>query len=290
MNTLKTTVLLATLTALLVGLGSLIGGQQGALIMFGIALAMNFVSYWWSDRIVLALHGAREVQPEEEPRLHAIVEGLCARAGIPKPRVYVLEDPSPNAFATGRNPEHAAVCATTGILEMLDDRELQGVLGHELGHVRNRDILISTIAASLAGAISMLSSMLRWNMMWGGVRRRDDRGSNPLEIVGMLLAVVLAPLVALMVQLAVSRSREYGADESGAHLTGDPDALASALAKIARGTERVPLATATEGTAPLFISNPFGPVRSLFSTHPPIEDRIRRLEEMAGHRHVGAYD
>ncbi len=289
MNTLKTTFLLATLTALLVGFGSLVGGQQGALLMFGIALAMNFVSYWWSDRIVLALHGAREVQPEEEPRLHAIVESLCARAGIPKPRVYIMEDPSPNAFATGRNPEHAAVCATTGILELLDERELQGVLGHELGHVRNRDILISTIAASLAGAISMLSSVLRWNMMWGGGRQRD-RDSGPLGVVGFLLAVIFAPLVALLVQLAVSRSREYGADESGAELTGDPDALASALAKIARGSERVPLATATAGTAPLFISNPFGTVRSLFSTHPPIEERIKRLEEMAGHRHVGALD
>jgi heat shock protein HtpX len=284
MNALKTTLLLGTLTALLVAMGELLGGDQGALIAFGFALAMNFVSYWWSDRIVLALHRAREVTPEEEPRLHAIVDRLCARARLPKPRVYILDDPSPNAFATGRNPHHAAICATSGILSILDNRELEGVLGHELGHVENRDILISTIAASLAGAISMLASWMRWGMMWGGYSRRDDRrGSNPVALIGTLLAIVLAPLVAMLVQLAVSRSREYGADQEGARLCGDPEALASALAKIARGTQEIPLATATAGTAPLFIESPFGPIRTLLSTHPPIEERIRRLEAMAHH-------
>jgi heat shock protein HtpX len=279
MNAFKTALLLAGLTALLVLVGNLIGGTQGAIIAFAVSLGLNFVSYWWSDKIVLALHGAREVGPDDEPRLHAIVERLCERAGLPKPRVYVMEDPSANAFATGRGPQHAAICATTGILELLDDRELEGVLGHELGHVKNRDILIGTIAASLAGAISMLASILRWNLMWGG-SRRDDRDSGPLGALGAILAVIIAPLVAMLVQLAVSRSREYGADETGAHLCHDPEALASALAKISKRTELVPLATATEGTAHMFIENPFGHVSALFSTHPPTEERIRRLLAM----------
>ncbi len=281
MNTVKTALLLGTLTALLVGTGHLLGGEQGAIIAFAVALAMNFVSYWFSDRIVLALHGAQEVGPEEDPRLHAIVDRLVARAGIPKPRVYVIDDSSPNAFATGRNPSHAAIAATSGILELLDPSELEGVLAHELGHVRNRDILISTIAASLAGAVSMLASMLRWNMLLGG-GHRDDRegGGNPLALVGVLLGIIVAPLVALLVQMAVSRSREYAADETGAELCGNPEALASALAKIHRTVEHVPLRTATEGTAHMFIENPFGHVRSLFSTHPPTEERIARLMSM----------
>lgn len=287
MNMLKTTLLLGTLTAMLVGFGHLMGGEQGALIAFAIALVMNFVSYWFSDRIVLALHGAHETSPEDAPRLHAIVGRLAERAGIPLPRIFTMDDPSPNAFATGRNPSHAAVAVTTGLLGILSDRELEGVLAHELGHVKNRDILISTIAASLAGAISMLASMLRWNMLLGG-SRRDDRegGDGALGLVGVLLAMIVAPLVAMLVQLAVSRSREFAADETGAELAGDPEALASALAKIARATEQVPLGTATEGTAHMFIENPFGQVRSLFSTHPPTEERIRRLLEMRQHARV----
>ncbi|MBI3723289.1 zinc metalloprotease HtpX [bacterium] len=279
MNGLKTAILLGTLTGLLVLVGHFAGGTQGALIAFGFALAMNFVSYWWSDKIVLALHGAREVGPDEAPRLHATVDRLSGRAGIPKPRVYVMEDRSPNAFATGRNPRHAAICATTGILDILDDQELEGVLAHELGHVRNRDILISTVAASLAGAISLLSRLLFWT---GGSRSRDDResGSGGLEAIGMLVSLILAPLIAMLVQLAVSRSREYEADRTGALLSGEPEALASALEKIQRTTEVEPLATATQGTAHMFISNPYGVVRSFFSTHPPTEKRIERLLAM----------
>lgn len=282
MNRLKTVMLLATLTAILVGIGQVAGGTNGALIAFGIACAMNFVSYWWSDKIVLAMHGAREIGDDEMPGLHAIVERLATEARIPKPRVYLMEDRSANAFATGRNPSHAAVAVTSGILQVLDERELEGVLAHELSHVLNRDILIGTIAASLAGGISMLAHMLQWGMMWGGGSRSrdDDRGGNPFGIFGVLLAVIVAPFVAMLVQLAVSRSREFGADESGARLSGHPEALASALAKIARVDEVAPLRTATQGTAHMFITNPFGSVKSWFSTHPPTEERIRRLMAM----------
>ena len=284
MNAIKTALLLGTLTGLLVWIGSLVGGEQGAIIAFGVALAMNFVSFWWSDKIVLAMHGAREVTPEQAPRLHAIVDRLAERAGLPKPRVYILDDPSPNAFATGRGPNHAAVAATTGILDMLTDRELEGVLAHELGHVRNRDILISTIAASLAGAISLLSYALSWG--FGG--RRDSRDSGGLGVIAVLFAAIFAPFIAMLVQLAVSRSREYGADHSGALLSHDPEALASALQKISRGAQAVPLQSANEGTAAMFITNPFGRVSALFSTHPPVEERIARLLEMAQHEHAAA--
>jgi len=280
MNGLKTALLLGTLTGLLVMVGHYAGGTQGAMIAFGVALAMNFVSYWWSDKIVLALHGAQEVGPDEAPRLHRIVDGLSERAGIPRPRVYLMDDRSPNAFATGRNPSHAAVCATTGILDILDDDELEGVLAHELGHVRNRDILISTVAASLAGAVSLLSRILFWT--GGSSRSRDGErsGGSGLEAIGFLVSIILAPLIAMLVQLAVSRSREYEADHTGAVLSGHPEALASALAKIARTTEVAPLRTAMQGTAHMFISNPFGTVRSLLSTHPPTEKRIERLMAM----------
>jgi heat shock protein HtpX len=282
MNALKTTFLLGTLTALLVGIGHLMGGNEGAVMAFGISLAMNFVTYWWSDRIVLGMHGAHEVAPDELPQLHAMVERLAARAGIPKPRVYVIDEPHPNAFATGRGPSRSAVAVTSGILRVLNEAELEGVLAHELGHVKNRDILVATIAASLAGAISMLASMLRWGAMFGGYRDRDDRdGGNPLGAIGLLLAIIVAPLVALLVQMAVSRSREYGADETGAELSGQPENLARALAKISHVGEQVPLSTATQGTAHLFISNPFGGISSWFSTHPPVEQRIARLRAMA---------
>jgi heat shock protein HtpX len=281
MNRLKTVMLLATLTAILVGIGQLAGGTNGALVAFGIACAMNFVSYWWSDKIVLAIHGAHEIGEDELPRLHAIVERLAAEARIPKPRIYLMQDRSANAFATGRNPKHAAVAVTSGILEVLDDRELEGVLAHELSHVLNRDILIGTIAASLAGGVSLLANMLQWGMMWGGGRSRDDRGNgNPLGILGLLLAIIVAPFVAMLVQLAVSRSREYDADATGARLCGHPEELASALAKISRVDAQVPLRTATSGTAHMFISNPFGSVSSWFSTHPPTEERIQRLLAM----------
>lgn len=283
MNGLKTALLLGTLTGLLVWIGNLVGGEQGALYAFFAALAMNFVSYWWSDRIVLAMHGAREVSEDEAPRLHAIVDRLVARAGLPKPRVYVLDDSSPNAFATGRGPRHAAIAATTGILSLLSDRELEGVLAHELGHVRNRDILISTIAASLGGAISLLSYGLRWGL---GGSRRDDREGGGVSGLAMVFAAIVAPIVAMLVQLAVSRSREYEADHTGALLSEDPEALASALAKISRGTQALPLESATEGTAHMFIANPFGHVAGLFSTHPPVEERIQRL--LAMRQHAGA--
>lgn len=282
MNTLRTTILLAALTALLVWAGDLIGGRQGAIIALFFAGAMNFFSYWYSDRIVMAMYRAREVSAQEDPELHGLVQELAQRAGLPMPRVYVLPQEAPNAFATGRNPKHAAVAVTAGIHRILTKRELAGVLGHELAHVMNRDILVSTVAATLAGAISYLAWMAQWAMIFGGGR---DRGRDGGNIFGLLLMVIVAPLAAMIIQMAVSRSREYGADAGGAKITGDPLALASALRKLQMASERLPLqvneATA-EATAHMFIVNPLtaGGLRTLFSTHPPIEDRVARLEAM----------
>jgi heat shock protein HtpX len=279
-NVFKTGLLLAVLTAMLVLIGGAIGGQQGMVIAFVIALAMNFFSYWFSDKIVLAAYGAKPIDEAEAPRLYAIVHRLATRAGIPMPRVYMVPSETPNAFATGRNPQHAVVAVTEGIMRILDEEELEGVLAHELSHVKNRDILISTIAATLAGAITYLAHMAQWAAMFGG-RSRDDEegGSNP---IAMILLAILAPIAAMLVQMAVSRSREFQADATGARVAGKPWGLAKALEKLQMANEAVPMADATPATAHLFIVNPLSgqTLMRLFSTHPPLEERIARLRAM----------
>jgi heat shock protein HtpX len=276
-NRIKTVLLLAGLTAFLIFMGKVIGGRQGMYLAFLLALAMNFFSYWFSDKIVLRMYGAQEVSPAEAPQLHQMVEELAREAGIPKPRVYIIPDDSPNAFATGRNPEHAAVAATEGIMRLLTPTELKGVLGHELGHVRNRDILISTIAATLAGAIMILADIARFGAIFG-LGRDDDEGSG---ILGVIVMSIIAPLAAMLIQMAISRSREYLADETGAHLAHNPESLARALEKLAMGSQRVPM-DASPTTAHMFIVNPLtgSSLMNLFSTHPPIEERIARLRAM----------
>jgi heat shock protein HtpX len=276
-NRVKTVLLLAGLTAFLIFMGRVLGGRQGMYLAFGLALAMNFFSYWFSDKIVLKMYGAQEVSPAEAPQLHQIVEELAREAGIPKPRVYLIPDESPNAFATGRNPEHAAVAATEGIMRLLTPTELKGVLAHEIGHVQNRDILISTIAATLAGAIMILANMAKWGAILG-LGRDDDDGPG---IVGILIMSIIAPIAAMLIQLAVSRSREYLADETGAHLSHNPESLARALEKLSLGVERAPM-DASPATAHMFIVNPLTgkSLMNLFSTHPPIEERVARLRAM----------
>jgi len=279
-NILKTGLLLAVLTVMLVLLGGAIGGQQGMMIAFFLALAMNFVSYWFSDKIVLAAYGARPIDEATAPRLYAIVHRLATRAGIPMPRVYLIPSETPNAFATGRNPQHAVVAVTEGILRILDEEELEGVLAHELSHVKNRDVLISTVAATLAGAITYLAHMAQWAAMFGGRSRDDDEGgSNP---IAMILLAVLAPIAAMLVQMAVSRSREFQADATGARVAGRPWGLAKALEKLQMANQAMPMADATPATAHLFIVNPLSgqTLMRLFSTHPPLEERIARLRAM----------
>jgi heat shock protein HtpX len=275
-NMVKTTVLLGLLTGLFIAVGGLLGGQGGMMMAFVFALIMNFVSYWFSDKIVLKMYGAQPIGEAEAPVVHRIVRSLATRAGIPMPKLYLIPSESPNAFATGRSPQHAAVAVTHGILRIMDETELEGVLAHELSHVLNRDVLISTIAATVAGAISMLANMSQWGLMFGGSRHDDDdRGANP---IALLLTAILAPLAAMLIQMAVSRSREYQADASGAQLTRNPSGLASALAKLGQATRMVPM-DANPATAHLFIVNPLsgGALVNLFSTHPPLEDRIARL-------------
>jgi heat shock protein HtpX len=276
-NVFKTGLLLAVLTAMLVLIGGAIGGQQGMVIAFVIALAMNFFSYWFSDKIVLAAYGAKAIDEAEAPRLYAIVHRLATRAGIPMPRVYMVPSETPNAFATGRNPQHAVVAVTEGIMRILDEEELEGVLAHELSHVKNRDVLISTIAATLAGAITYLAHMAQWAAMFGG-RRDDDEGGSPF---GAILMAILAPIAAMLVQMAVSRSREYQADATGARVAGKPWGLAKALEKLQMAQQVAPM-EANPATAHLFIVNPLSgrAFMNLFSTHPPIEDRIARLRAM----------
>ncbi len=276
-NKIKTFLLLAGLTVFLVFMGKVIGGRGGMYIAFILTLGMNFFSYWFSDKIVLRMYGAQEVTPAEAPELHHMVEDLCREAGLPKPRVYIIPDDSPNAFATGRNPEHAAVAATQGIMRILTPEELKGVLAHEIGHVRNRDILISTIAATMAGAIMILADMARFAAIFGGSRDDDEGGG----IIGVIVMSIVAPLAAMLIQMANSRSREYLADETGARLAHNPQSLASALGKLARGVEQRPM-DASPSTAHMFIVNPLtgGGLVNLFSTHPPIEDRIARLRAM----------
>jgi heat shock protein HtpX len=285
MNGFRTTILLAALTALVVWIGHMVGGPSGAVMALIFAGAMNFFSYWFSDKIVLKMYGAQEITANDDPELYGLVQDLSTRAGLPMPRVYVIPEETPNAFATGRNPEHAAVAVTHGIRRILNKRELAAVLGHELSHVKHRDILISSIAATLAGAISYLAYMAQWGMMFGGGRDREEGGGGG-NIFSLLFMMIVAPLAAMLIQMAVSRSREYGADDGGAKVTGDPLALASALRKLHMGAQNIPLqvndATAN-ATAHMFIVNPLTGrgLANLFSTHPPMEERIARLEAMA---------
>ena len=278
-NVFKTGLLLAVLTAMLVLAGGAIGGQRGMLMAFFFALAMNFFSYWFSDKIVLAMYRAKPVDEAQAPQLYAMVRRLAQRAAMPLPKVYIIPDETPNAFATGRNPHHAAVAVTEGIMRILDDEELEGVLAHELSHVKNRDVLISTIAATLAGAITYLAHMAQWGAIFGGRSSDDDEGSaNPLI---MMLFAILAPLAAMLVQFAVSRAREFQADASGAQLAGRPWPLAKALEKLEVAAHMRPM-HANPATAHLFIVNPLSgqTLMKLFSTHPPLEERVARLRAM----------
>ena len=277
-NVFKTGLLLAVLTAMLVLIGGAIGGQQGMVIAFVMAVILNFGSYWFSDKIVLATYGAKPIDETAAPRLYAIVHRLATRAGIPMPRVYMVPSETPNAFATGRNPQHAVVAVTEGIMRILDEEELEGVLAHELSHVKNRDVLISTIAATLAGAITYLAHMAQWAAMFGGRRDDDEGGGNPIAMIAM---AVLAPIAALLVQMAVSRSREYQADATGARLAGRSWGLSKALEKLQMAQQVAPMA-ANPATAHLFIVNPLSGqmLMNLFSTHPPLEQRIARLRAM----------
>jgi len=274
-NTFKTTLLLASLTGLIMLIGGYFGGQSGMIIAFAFAVIMNFGAYWFSDKVVLKMYNARQVEPSQAPGLYQMVERLAQKAGLPTPRVYVIPQEQPNAFATGRNPEHAVVAVTQGILRLMNDEELEGVLAHELGHVKNRDILISSIAATLAGAIMMLASMARWAAIFGGVGRDDDEGGG---IFGLLFMMFLAPIAAVLIQMAISRTREYQADATAAEMTGTPYGLAHALEKLGKATQRIPM-EANPSTAHMFIVNPLSgkSMMKLFSTHPPLEERIRRL-------------
>ena len=284
MNQLKTAVLLVALTVLLVLVGRLLFGDAGTVTFLLIAIVMNGAAYWFSDRIALGSARAREVSPAEAPMLYRLADRLAIQYQVPRPRVYVSPDPSPNAFATGRNPSHAAICVNEGLLQILNEEELYGVLAHEFGHVRNRDILISSVVAVLAGTITLIANIAQWGMIFGGYGGRDDREQGAGGAIAALLTIILAPIAALLIQLAVSRSREYEADRTGAEVSGDPLALASALRKLERATQVVPSQTAQPAFAHLYIVNPLSgqTLAGLFSTHPPIEERIRRLEEMAG--------
>ncbi len=277
MNYLKTTILLAALTGLLVVLGNALGGTQGAIIAFVIALGMNFFSYWYSDKIVLKMYKAQEVSENDAPQLYTVVRNLTQRAGLPMPKVYIIPNDTPNAFATGRNPENSAVAVTRGIMDILDKDELEGVLAHELAHVEHRDILISTIAATIAGAITLLASMARWAAIFG-MGGRDENNN----LFATLAMAILAPIAAMMIQMAVSRSREYAADEGGAKLSKKPQALASALQKLEDFSKRRPMQQANANTAHMFIVNPLTAegFSSLFRTHPSTEERIKRLRNM----------
>jgi heat shock protein HtpX len=283
-NNIKTLFLLAGLTALMVLMGKLIGGQTGMMMGFIIALGMNFFSYWFSDKMVLRMYNAQEVDPSQAPELHQIVEELAREAGVPKPKVYVVPTESPNAFATGRNPEHGAVAVTEGILRLLTPTELKGVLAHEMGHIAHRDILIQTVAATLAGAIMIVADMARWGAMMGAGASREGEERSGLGPVAMIAMAILAPFAAMLIQMAISRSREYLADDAGARFSHNPESLARALEKLAYGVQAAPM-QANPATEPLFIVNPLtgGGLMSLFSTHPPIEERIARLRAMRGY-------
>ncbi len=276
-NQLKTTFLLAAMTVLIVLAGNLMGGRQGMMIALVMAAGMNFFSYWFSDKMVLKMYRAREVSSTEAPELYGMVQTLARQAELPMPKVYIIPQEAPNAFATGRNPEHAVVAATEGLLRLMDRQEIMGVLAHELGHVKNRDILIGTIAATMAGAIMMLASMARWSAIFGGMRRDDNNGGG--GAIGMIVMAIIAPLAATIIQMAVSRSREYLADATGAKIMGSPDGLARALEKLGTYSKQIPMTSASPATAHMFIVNPLSgkSLQNLFSTHPPMEERIRRL-------------
>ncbi|KAA0232076.1 MAG: zinc metalloprotease HtpX [Dehalococcoidia bacterium] len=278
MNFFKTTLLLAVLTGILVAVGGLIGGVSGMVLFLIIAAAMNFFAFWFSDKMALRMAGAREVSEAEAPRLHAMVREVANLANMPMPRVYIVQNDSPNAFATGRSPKRAVVAVTTGIQRILSERELRAVIGHEMGHVKNRDILTSSIVATVAGAIALIGNILMWSSLFGGGR---DDNRNPLL---MLLAIIVAPIAATLIQLGISRTREYAADRTGAEITHDPEALASALEKLHRGTAMMPMEATPnqEAVSALYIVHPFagGGISNLFSTHPPMEERIKRLRQM----------
>ena len=280
MNGLKTAILLGALTGALLIFGRMLGGQGGMMIALVMAAGMNFFAYWFSDKMVLAMHRAKAVERAQAPQLFEIMEGLTARAGLPMPRLYIVEADAPNAFATGRNPKHAAVACTTGLLRLMNYNELQGVLGHELSHVKNRDILISSVAATMAGAITMLASMAKWGAIFGGFggSRDGDRDSGG-GIIGLLAMAIVAPLAAGLIQMAVSRSREYQADASGAAMAGNPYGLAAALQKLEEYGKRVPPMNVSPAMNHLYIANPLSgqAFMSLFSTHPPMKERVRRL-------------
>ena len=278
MNSLKTALLLGLLSGIILFMGKALGGTRGLEIALCIAVTMNFVSYWWSDRIVLFMHGAKEIAQEENPGLHQLVGQLALSANIPKPRIYYVDSPAPNAFATGRNPAHGAVAVTGGLLKLMSDHELRGVLAHELAHIRNRDILISSVAATLAATISYVAGMARWALILGGGRGdRDDDGG-----AGALVMLIIAPILALLIQLWISRTREYAADASGARIAGTPYGLANALLKLDSFSKRVPM-NANPATAHLYIVSPLagGSIMRVFSTHPPIGERVERLRRMA---------
>lgn len=277
MNALRTALLLTVLTLILVFVGQMIGGRSGAVFFFFLAVVMNFGAYWFSDKLVLTMYRAQPISPSDAPRLYSMVQELATSAGLPMPRVYLIPNESPNAFATGRNPQHAVVAVTNGILNLLNEDELRGVLAHELAHIKNRDMLIGSIAATLAGAISMLAMVARWGAIFGGFGGRDDDNGG---IIGLLAAMIVAPIAALLIQMAVSRSREYGADSTGSQIAGNPYGLANALAKLESGAQRRPM-KANPTSAHLFIVNPLRgkSIWNLLSTHPPIQDRIRRLHE-----------
>lgn len=280
-NSIKSFLLLGLLTALILWIGNLVGGRGGVIIALLIAVAMNGYSYWYSDKMVLWSTGAQEVLPEQAPELYGMVADLARRADLPMPRVYVVPERAPNAFATGRNPENAAVAFTEGILETLDREELEGVTAHELAHILNRDILISTIAATLAGAVMYIAQMAQFAAFFGGGRRDNEEGGGG-GLLGILLAAIVAPIAAMLIQMAVSRSREYMADATGARIAGSPVGLANALGRLDEAARHEQLHCATEATAHMYITNPFsgGGLSSLFSTHPPMAERIQRLLDM----------
>ncbi len=281
-NNAKTFMLLAALTALFMGCGYMMGRTNGLIIAFGFALVMNFVSYWFSDKIALSMSGAREVSAAQAPDLYSIIGQLAQRTGLPMPRVYVIPSAQPNAFATGRNPQHSAVAVTQGIMEMLSRDELEGVIAHELAHIQHRDILISSVAAVLAGALAQMAHMLQWSLMFGGMGGRRDSRDNPLGIVGLLATMIVAPMAAMLVQMAISRSREFEADRGGAAICGRPLSLANALTKLERGAQVRPMHV-NPATAHMYIVNPLRgqDMANWFSTHPSTTERVARLQELA---------
>ena len=280
MNTIRTTLLLGALTGLLMLIGGYFGGKSGVVIAFLFAMVMNFGSYWFSDKIVLRMYKAQEISESQAPELYGIVKNLALRGDLPMPRVYVIPENTPNAFATGRDEKHAVVAVTEGITRILNRDELEGVIGHELTHIKNKDMLIGSIAATLAGAIVMLANMAQWAAIFGGVSRDDDEGGGG-GLIGLILMAILAPIAATVIQMAISRSREFLADAGGARISGKPYGLAGALEKLQRASQAIPM-DANPSTAHMFIVNPLtgGSLMSLFSTHPPLEERIARLKSM----------